>query len=139
MRAPRRSCQDFDDDDLDLTECQSDAVYSSGAVPAAAITAHPASAAASAVPPSARYVSPTPASLALACTASRAAGCSGATNGNQSSPAGGSASPLELLVAAVTDLQRRVAELEEACVEVEEEDLMDDDAPATSSKRVRVA
>lgn len=100
------------------------------------MSVHHASAAVSQAQPSARYASHTLASLVPAPSASRAGACSGATSGSQFLPAGGSASPLDLVVAAVTDLQRRVAELEDACVEVEEEDLVDED-PDPSSKRQR--
>lgn len=105
------------------------------AASAAAITAHHANVAAqSAQVPSARYVSHTPDLLARASSAFRAGGSSAATSGNPSLPAGGSASPLELVVAAITDLQRRVAELEDMVVEEEE-----DEDLAPSSKRGRAA
>lgn len=126
---------------MDLTSCPSDvapASSSSGAAAQPAAAASTASVAAWQAPPSARYASHTLASLVPASTASRAAASSGATSGNPSPLDGGSASPLELLVAAITDLQRRVAELEDMCVEVDEEDLMDDDVPEKSSKRTRL-
>lgn len=117
-------------------QCQSAAAASTSAVVAQAAqdtgTLAPAASVAVQAHPSARYDTLTLDSLARALSGCPGKTTAGATNGNRSSPAGGSASPLELVVLAVEDLQRRVAELEDMAVEVEEEDEPD---PAPSSKR----